>query len=102
DRSAGGVDEDGGRLHPGQFCCTDQVAGGFAERDMQAHDVGSLEKLLKCRNETTDSRVVAGGVDHLHVETLGPLRDGTPDAAETDQSERRSVHVAGEVGTEAP
>ena len=102
-RAAGGVDEDCRRLHERQLRRADEVAGGLVERNMQAHDVGSLRAVRRASGRSRGrSGVVPRRVDDLHVEAARPLRHGSCDAAEADQSEGRAVHVAGQVGAEAP
>ena len=40
DRAACRVDDDGGRLHEGQFGGADEMAGGLGQRHVESDDVG--------------------------------------------------------------
>ncbi len=78
------------------------MAGGVGQRDVQADDVRARQQLVQCRDETRQTRVVPRGVDHFHVETRCSLSHGLADTAESDQPERRAVHVTRQVGAESP
>ena len=68
----GSVHEHRGRLHEFEFGSADQVTGRIAERYVDADDVGPLQKRSQGRHVTGQTCVVAGMMQHFHVEREPP------------------------------
>jgi hypothetical protein len=98
--TAGGVDDDGPRLHEGELRRVDEVAGLPGEHDVQAHHVGLAKQRLEvdARHTVLDEDVVrhvgVGGQDP-HLPRPHEGGDAAADPAETDQAERDAGMAVG-------
>ncbi len=87
------VHEHRGRLHEFEFGSAYQVTGRIAEGHVDAYDVRPLQKRIQGRHVTGQTCVVAGMMQHFHVEPDRAVGDGPCDSSESDQAERRPVDI---------
>ena len=99
DRAARRVDEDRGRLHPGEVPGIDQVVRLLRQQDVERHDVGLAQQLLERHQLDAQGR----GCIRRHVritrqeakaERPGPRRDQSRYAPEANQAERHGRQPA--------
>src|SRR3990172_6416835 len=98
DRPAGGVHQDGGALHHLQLLPADEVARLAHERHVDADEVPLPQHLLERPVLAPPLRLPLLPPDHIvvedaHVKASCPAGHGAADAAQADQSQRRTVHV---------
>src|ERR1700674_1235289 len=102
------VDEDRGSLHLLELRRAENVLSLWSQRKVRRHEVGLRKEpayvsprraqlLFSVRRKRM--RVV---VQHAHVETFGPMRDPTADAADADEAQRGSEHVSAEHHVDRP
>ena len=105
DRSARGVDEICGALHPRQRRLVDQVSGVRGERAVQRHDVGGGEQLVErhrlgpFHHRRTGT---PGQIGHADAKRRGARGDGAADPAEADDPELLAAQLGAEHEIERP
>lgn len=106
--AAGGVDENGGRLHESEFGGADEVAGFRGQRDMEADVVGFAKQLFLGHAAGAEFGFEFGrewggvGIEDVHGETASAAGDGLSDAAHAEDAESAVVDVLADKEVDEP
>jgi hypothetical protein len=97
--TARGIDEERGGLHTKEFGSVEKASGFREQGDVETDKVGAREKSVHIgefavkRFYDVLGRTHRVRVEHFHLKTQSAASDGTPDAAETDNTESFAPNI---------
>ena len=106
--AAGGVDENGGRLHESEFGGADEVAGFGGKGNVEADVVGLAEEIFPGHAASAEFGFEFGregggvGIEDVHGKPSAAAGDGLSDAAHAEDAESAVVDVLADKEVDEP